>query len=115
MIIFELYDSIETYVNPSRDLWVSALFFIVIMKNPGKEKRLVALSSLSLGQKAVVVAYSFDSDQGEQIQKLGLDPGEKLEVVRLTSPVDQIEIKIREYFISLSHKQADHIMVTLLD
>jgi len=80
------------------------------MTSPGGREQLIALSSLSLGQKAMLVAFSFDTEHGERIQKAGLNPGEKLEVMRL----DPIEIKIRGYYISLQKHEADHIKVKLL-
>jgi ferrous iron transport protein A len=80
------------------------------MALPGDDEQLIALSSMSLGQKAMLVAFSFDTENGERIQKAGLTPGEKLEVVRL----DPIEIKIRGYFLSLQKHEADHIKVKLL-
>jgi len=80
------------------------------MTSPQDNERLIALSSLSLGQKAKLMAFSFDTEHGERIQKAGLTPGEKLEVVRL----DPIEIKIRGYYLSLSKHEADHIKVKLL-
>lgn len=81
------------------------------MNMSGKEEQLVALSSLSLGQKALIVAFSIDTEAGERIQKMGLFPGEQLEIVRLSNPDGPIEIKIREYFISLRKQEADCIKV----
>ena len=80
---------------------------------PEKDKQLVALSSLSVGQRALVVAFSFDTKEGERIQEMGLSPGEKLEVARLPPSGDVIEIKIRGYFISLHKQEADLIKVRL--
>jgi len=84
------------------------------MKMFSNEGPLIALSSLVLGQTALIVAFSFDTEQGEQIHKMGLVPGEKLEIVRLPPLGDPIEIKIRGYFISLSRKEADRIKVKIL-
>jgi len=81
---------------------------------PENNERLTALSSLSLGQKALIVAFSFDTKEGEHIQKMGLVPGEQLEIVRLSHLGSPVEIKIREYFISLPQKDADRIKVRLL-
>jgi Fe2+ transport system protein FeoA len=80
-----------------------------------KDEQLVALSSMSLGQKGLVVAFSFDTDEGERIQKMGLSPGEQLEIVRLTPSGDPVEIKIRGYFVSLRKQEADRIKVKLLN
>jgi Fe2+ transport system protein FeoA len=84
------------------------------MNEPDKEEALVALSSMSLGQKAMIVAFTFDTGHGESMQKLGMVPGEKVEVVRLPTAVDPIEIKIRGYFLSLPKQEADRIRVKLL-
>ncbi len=77
------------------------------------DKGLVVLSSLSIGQKALVVAFSFDTENGERTQEAGVFPGEQLEVVCFSPAGDSIEIKIRGYFISLCKQQADHIKVRL--
>ena len=74
---------------------------------------LMTLSSLSLGQKAIIVGFSFDTTEGERIQEMGFNPGEQLEVVRITPQGDPIEIKIRGYFLSLRKQQAEQIMVKL--
>ena len=81
---------------------------------PENDKPLIALSSMSIGQKALAVAFSFDTKEGERLQEMGVYPGEQLEVVRLPPSGDPIEIKIRGYYVSLSKKQADRIMVKLL-
>jgi len=78
------------------------------------DKKLIALSSLSLGQKALIVAFSFDVDGGERVQKMGLFPGERLEIMRLPSQGSDVEIKIRGYFVSLRKEESDRIMVKLL-
>jgi len=80
---------------------------------PENDEQLVSLSSLSLGQKALIIAFSFDTKEGERIQKMGLVPGEQLEIVRLPPQGEPIEIKIRGYFLSLSRQDADHIKVKL--
>ena len=76
-----------------------------------EDVQLVALSTLSVGQKALVVAFSFDTEKGERIQQMGLSPGEQLEVMRVYPSGDPVEIKIRGYFVSLQKQEADHIMV----
>ena len=81
---------------------------------PKNDKQLIALSSMSVGEKALIVAFSFDTDEGERIQEMGLFPGEQVEVMRF-SPLDHsVEIKIRGYFISLRQQEADRIKVKLL-
>jgi len=75
---------------------------------------LITLSSMSLGQKAMIVAFSFEAEEGQQVQKMGLFPGEQLEVVRLPRLGEPVEIKIRGYFLSLRKEEADRIMVRLL-
>ena len=77
---------------------------------PENKEQLVLLSSMPLGQKACIVAFSFDTGEGKRIQEIGFSLGEQLEIVRL----DPIEIKIRGYFFSLSKEEADHIKVKLV-
>ena len=81
------------------------------MNMPNKDKQLITLSSMSLGQKALIVAFSFDIDGGEHVQKMGIYPGEQLEIVRLSSRGGAVEIKISGYFVSLRKEEADRIMV----
>ena len=81
------------------------------MNKAQEDTPLIALSSMSLGQKALIVAFSYDTDQGEQVQKMGLVPGEQLEIMRVPPQGDPIEIKIRGYFVSLRKQEADRIMV----
>jgi len=78
------------------------------------DEELIALSSMSLGQKALIVAFTFNTGQGERMEKLGLVPGEQLEIVRLPSQGAPVEIKIRGYFVSLRKEEADRIMVKRL-
>lgn len=80
---------------------------------PENNEQLIALSSLTLGQKAQIMAFSFDASEGERIQNMGFSPGEQLEVVRLPQE-GPIEMKIRGYFVSLSKQEADRIKVKLL-
>ena len=77
------------------------------------KEELVSLSSMSLGQKARIVAFSFDTEEGERILEMGFTPGEQLEIVRYAPLGDPIEIKIRGYFLSLRKQEADHIKVKL--
>ena len=79
-----------------------------------EKEQLIALSSMALGQKGLIVAFSFETEEGERIQKMGFAPGEQLEIVRLPSQGDPIEIKIRGYFVSLRKQEADRIKVKLL-
>ena len=63
-----------------------------------EEQSLLAISQMTLGQRALIVAFSFETDLGEKIQQMGLIPGEQVEIVR----INPIEIKIRGYFMPLS-------------
>ena len=84
------------------------------MNTSHEDEPLVALSSLSVRQKAQIIAFSFDNGNGESIQKMGLIPGEQLEIMRLPPQGEPIEIKVRGYFISLSKQEASHIKVKVL-
>jgi Fe2+ transport system protein FeoA len=79
-----------------------------------KQIQTVPLSSLVLGQKGNIVAFSFDTIEGERIHEMGLTPGEEVEIVRYGLLGDPIEIKIRGYFLSLRKQDADHIRVRIL-
>jgi len=76
-------------------------------------EKLFNLSSMSLGQKGILVAFSVDTEEGERIDKLGFSPGEQVEIVRYVQPEDLFEIKVRGYFFTLTKLQADRIKVKL--
>jgi len=76
-------------------------------------KQLIALSSMSVGQKAQIIAFTFDAAEGERVQEVGISPGEQFEVMRYVPLEETIEIKIRGYFVSIRKQAADHIMVKL--
>ena len=77
------------------------------------DQSLIPLSQLTLGQKALLVAFSLNDQEGERIIKMGLTPGENLEIVRQSASESTLEIKIRGYFVSLPKDQADRILVKL--
>jgi len=79
----------------------------------GNNDQLISLSNLTLGQKALIVGFSFTAKEGEATQEMGLTPGEQLEVVRLAPLGGPIEIKIRGYFLSLRKEDADCIKIKL--
>jgi Fe2+ transport system protein FeoA len=81
---------------------------------PVADEKLFTLSSMSLGQKALIMAYNLETEDGERIQKMGLVPSERFEVVRLPPQGESVEIKIRGYFVSLRKEEADRIMVKFL-
>ena len=81
---------------------------------PDNNEQLIPLSSMTLGQKAQIVAYSFETEKGERVLEMDFSPGEYLEIVRSLTLTDPIEIKIRGYFFSLSKDEADHIKVKLV-
>ena len=46
--------------------------------NMQEEEPLITLSSLSLGQKALIIGFSLDTKEGESIREMGLSPGREI-------------------------------------
>ncbi|MDE1920936.1 MAG: ferrous iron transport protein A [Candidatus Omnitrophica bacterium] len=82
------------------------------MPDAKDDKQWMILSKVPVGQKALIVAFSVETDRGERIQEMGLVPGEVVEVVRVQA--GRIEVKIGRYFVALRAAQAGHIRVKLL-
>lgn len=77
-------------------------------------KKIIALSAMSLGQHGLIVGFSLQTKDGERFHEMGLNPGEMVEIVRDAPSGGTIEIKIRGYFHSLRKQEADLIKVKLL-
>ena len=81
--------------------------------NMSKQRKLVLLSELSVGQKGFIHDFVVESDGCERIEEMGVTPGEMVEVVRYAPMGDPIEIKIRGYLLSLRKEEAELIQVEI--
>ena len=85
-------------------------------RNPSERKdlmsgRIVLLSELSEGQKAVIHDFVMENDTCARLEEMGVTPGEEVEVVRYAPMGDPIEIRIRGYSLSLRKEEAELIQV----
>ncbi len=69
------------------------------------------LSSLTPGERAVVARIDILPDQRGRLLEMGLLPGTSLELVRFAPLGDPVEIKLRNYHLSLRKLEADKILV----
>ena len=69
------------------------------------------LSSLTPGERAVVARIDIPPDQRGRLLEMGLLPGTSLELVRFAPLGDPVEIKLRNYHLSLRKLEADKILV----
>jgi len=69
------------------------------------------LSTLKPGERAVVVRVDIPPDQRGRLMEMGLLPGTPLELVRFAPLGDPVEIKLRNYHLSLRRLEAEKIQV----
>ena len=69
------------------------------------------LSTLKPGERAVVVRIDIPPDQRGRLLEMGLLPGTPVELVRFAPLGDPVEIKLRNYHLSLRKLEADKILV----
>ena len=69
------------------------------------------LSSLTPGERAVVARIDIPPDQRGRLLEMGLLPGTSLELVRFAPLGDPVEIKLRNYHLSLRKIEAEKIQV----
>lgn len=63
------------------------------------------------GERAVVARIDIPPDQRGRLLEMGLLPGTSLELVRFAPLGDPVEIKLRNYHLSLRKLEADKILV----
>lgn len=71
------------------------------------------LTSLEVGQRAVVTAIQIPPDHRGRILEMGLLVGTPVELIRFAPLGDPVEIKVRGYNLSLRKHEAEQIMVAL--
>ena len=70
------------------------------------------LTSLEVGQRAVVAEIKIPAEHRSRILEMGLLTGTTVELVRFAPLGDPVEIKVRGYHLSLRKHEAEQILVT---
>ena len=70
------------------------------------------LTSLEVGQRAVVSQIKIPAENRGRILEMGLLVGTVVELVRFAPLGDPVEIKVRGYNLSLRKHEAEQILVT---
>lgn len=71
-----------------------------------------SLAELPLGQEAKIVAVSCDRTISRRLMEMGLVPGTDVRVVRVAPLGDPIELRVRNYALSVRRVDAAKIAVT---
>jgi Fe2+ transport system protein FeoA len=74
-----------------------------------------SLDQLQAGQQARIEAIQTDGALGQRLLEMGLLEGEVIEVVGFAPLGDPMEIRLRDYRLSLRRKEAACISVTQLE
>jgi len=69
------------------------------------------LSSLQVGQKAVVAEIKLPPEDRGRLLELGLVAGTPLELVRFALLDDPVEIRVRGYNLTLPRHEAERVVV----
>ena len=69
------------------------------------------LSALGIGEKARVLGFDLPPEHRQRLLEMGLLPGTPVELVRFAPLGDPVEIKLRNYHLSLRKLEADKIQV----
>jgi ferrous iron transport protein A len=69
------------------------------------------LTSLEVGQRAVVTEIKVPAEHRGRILEMGLLVGTPIELVRFAPLGDPVEIKVRGYNLSLRKNEAEQILV----
>lgn len=72
-----------------------------------------SLDQLRPGQRGLIQAIAGHDALGQRLQEMGLLEGEDVEVLALAPFGDPIEIRLRDYRLSLRRREAARITVTM--
>ncbi len=75
---------------------------------------MVSLDQLRIGDRARITAVGGDDPLVQRLLEMGLFEGEELEVIGFAPFGDPIEIRLRDYRLSLRRNEAARIQVTSL-
>jgi ferrous iron transport protein A len=73
-----------------------------------------SLSQLKLGQRACVASLQGDDAIVQRLFEMGLIEGEEVEVIGFAPLGDPMEIRLRDYRLSLRNSEAARVQVTLV-
>jgi ferrous iron transport protein A len=73
-----------------------------------------SLDQLSLGQRARVTDLEGDGAVVQRLLEMGLFEGEEVEVIGFAPLGDPMEIRLRDYRLSLRRSEAARVQVTVL-
>lgn len=76
---------------------------------------MLSLSELQAGQRARVESLEGDDFILQRLLEMGLLEGEEIEVIGFAPLGDPMEIRLRDYRLSLRRSEAGRVQVTLLD
>ena len=74
-----------------------------------------SLDQLRIGQRARILAVAGTDSLAQRLMEMGLLEGDELEVVGLAPMGDPLEIRLRDYRLSLRRTEAARIQVELLE
>lgn len=74
---------------------------------------MLSLDQLRAGQRATVSALQGSDGLVQRLLEMGLLEGEEIEVVALAPLGDPMEIRLRDYRLSLRRAEAARVLVTL--
>lgn len=75
---------------------------------------MISLDQLKAGQRARVEGLEGDDAVVQRLLEMGLLEGEEMEIVGFAPLGDPIEIRLRDYRLSLRRREAARVRVTLL-
>jgi ferrous iron transport protein A len=75
----------------------------------------ITLDKLKVGQKATIKEFKGSSTSKRAILKMGVLPGETIEVIRVAPFGDPIDFLIKGYQLSFRKKSAKQIIVEVLE
>jgi ferrous iron transport protein A len=74
----------------------------------------VSLDQLRVGQRATVAGLQGDDTLVQRLLEMGLIEGEEVEVIGFAPLGDPIEVRLRDYRLSLRRREAARVLVTPL-
>ena len=93
---------------------IAEQIFVQTIAIPMPELLEVTLDKLKIGQKARVLRFSTDDPDIVALQEMGITHHEIIELVRVAPLGDPIEIRVRDYELSLRRQQARQIFVEII-
>ncbi len=74
----------------------------------------MTINNLKPGDKAAIVGFNVDLKLQSRLVEMGLIPGSEIRLVKTAPLSGPVELKIRDYYISIRRNDAGKIQVTRL-